>query len=284
MSRGKDEFGDRMKYYESMEAGRRFLPMLPVIARLDGKNFSRWTKGLKRPYDERMNELMKKVTVDLVTNTNANIGYTQSDEITLGFYSNSFKSQIFFDGRIMKLTSVLASMATAYFNDWAPKLIPEREGYLAYFDCRVWQLPNLVEGTNAILWRELDATKNSVSMAARHYYSHQQLHGLGRADMMDLLHAKGVNWNDYPVFFKRGVYVQRHKEIRKFTADEIEDLPEQHEARTNPNLEVERTDTLIMDDMPPLAKVINRTEVLFFGDDPIVESEWEDGHSEENSG
>jgi tRNA(His) guanylyltransferase len=271
MSKGKDEFGDRMKEYEMMEAGRRFLPLLPVVARLDGKNFSKWTKGLERPYDQRMSKVMVEVTKTLVDKTHACIGYTQSDEISLVYYSDDYKSQIYFDGRIMKMTSVLASIASVRFNIEAHIHLGAHTMFKppAYFDCRVWQLPNLTEAVNSFLWRELDCTKNSVSMAARHYYSHKQLLDLGRADMMDLLMDKGVNWQNYPVYFKRGTYVQRKKTIRRFTVDEIDRLPEKHEARTNPNLEFERSDVVVVD-MPPLAKVLNREGVIFRGESPTI--------------
>ncbi len=61
-----DALGDRMKSYESVEAGRRFLPLLPVLCRLDGKNFSKFTKGMNRPYDERMSKCMVETTKVLV--------------------------------------------------------------------------------------------------------------------------------------------------------------------------------------------------------------------------
>ncbi len=77
------DFGDRMKLYEAVESDRRFMPLLPVCARLDGKRFSKFTEGLARPYDKRMADLMCKTAAYLVEETNANIGYTQFDEISL---------------------------------------------------------------------------------------------------------------------------------------------------------------------------------------------------------
>lgn len=280
MSRGKDEFGDRMKMYEMAEAGRHFTPLLPIVARLDGKNFSKWTNDLQRPYDRRMSDLMIITTQYLVSHTGARIGYTQSDEISLVFYSDSIKSQIYFDGRIQKMTSVIAAMASVVFTKYTKHLLPTKyaiEWEHALFDCRCWQLPNLVEATNAILWREMDATKNSVSMLAQHYFSHKQLQDLGRADMMDLLMSLDppVNWNDCPNFFKRGTYVQRKKVSRKFTTEEIERLPEKHEARTNPDLEIVRSDVEVLD-MPPLSKVTNRVDVVIWGADPIIMTEKEE--------
>lgn len=77
-----DDFGDRMKLYEMAEAGRKFMPLLPVIARIDGRSFSKFTKGLERPYDIRLSKLMVATTKFLVQETNANCGYTQSDGAT----------------------------------------------------------------------------------------------------------------------------------------------------------------------------------------------------------
>ena len=50
--------GDRMKRYESAEASRRLPPGAPILARLDGRAFSTCTRGLERPYDERMSRVM----------------------------------------------------------------------------------------------------------------------------------------------------------------------------------------------------------------------------------
>lgn len=261
-----DDMGDRLKDFEQMEAGRKLLPTLPVCIRIDGKGFSRWTKGLQRPYDERMSNLMIATTKALVEETNALVGFTQSDEISLILYSDDYKKEIFFDGKIQKLVSVIASMATGYFNLLRPQFIPEKTD-VAFFDCRVWNVPNLTEATNTILWREFDATKNSISMAARHYYSHKQLDSKNGSEMQEMLFAKGVNWNDYPGFFKRGSYLRRVKKQTKFTIEEINNLPEHHEARRNPDLTIERSvvETITL---PPLSKVENRVDVLFFGAEP----------------
>jgi len=263
------EFGDRIKDYERQEAGRRFLPLLPVCARIDGKGFSKFSRGLDRPYDSRMSELMCQTMTYLTQETQACIGYTQSDEISLVWYSADAKSQIFFDGRIQKMVSVLASMTTAFFNANIPELIPSKEGIMAMFDCRVWQVPTLKEAANTILWREYDATKNSISMAARHYYSHNALYKKNGNEMQDMLLEKGVDWNDYPPFFKRGVFVQKRKVVRTFTTEELSFLPEKHEARSNPDLQVERTEYKRID-MPPFGGVTNRVNVIFSGATPEV--------------
>lgn len=264
-----DDMGDRMKLYEQAEAGRRLMPLLPAMARIDGRCFSGLTRGLERPYDVRLSRLMVETTRYLVEESNACTGYTQSDEISLAWLATDFNSQIFFDGKIQKMASVLASMATLCFNRLAPEYLPDAYHNRALFDCRVWNVPSVDEGANVFYWREIDATKNSVAMAARAYYSHREIDGKGRADMQDMLHAKGVNWNDYPAFFKRGTYIQRRIVSRAFTTDELERLPPKHEARRNPDLIIERTDYQAID-MPPLGRVVNRPQVLFFSAEPEV--------------
>jgi len=259
----------RMKMYEQSESGRRFMPLLPVIARIDGKCFHTYTRDLERPFDTGLSDLMIATTENLVQQTNAVIGYTQSDEITLIFYSDNIKSQIFFDGRIAKMTSVLASMTTAIFNDLVAIHLPQKMNWQpALFDCRVWTVPTKLEAINVLVWRELDATRNSIQMTAGAYYSHAQLMNKNTSQMQEMLREKGVNWNDYPPFFKRGTYVQRRKVQRKFTCDELEKLPPKHDAHKNPDLVVERTDInrLIM---PPIMRVSNRVGVVFYGQEPV---------------
>lgn len=278
-----DSFGDRMKLFEGQESDRRFLPMLPICARLDGRSFSGFTKGMQRPYDEHFSRLMIDTTKYMVEETNAKVGYTQSDEISLVFYSDKFESQVFFDGRIQKMTSVLAAMCSIKFNRLiqdmqichasidkkVTDLWVKKRQQMPIFDCRVWTVPSQVEACNTLIFRERDASRNSISMAASTYYSAKELFKKDSSEKQELLFSKGINWNNYPIHFKRGTYIQGKKIVRRFSADEMKNLPEKHEARKNPNLEIERTEIREMD-LPPLNKIINRIEVVFDGADPII--------------
>lgn len=282
-----DDMGERLKYYEGLNA-RELMPKLPVIIRLDGRAFHSFTSDMKRPFDEGLTGCMVSTMRYLVEETNAMIGYTQSDEISLVLYTPDTKSQVYFAGRVDKITSVLPALASLEFNaqvwqqDWG--LQDRKAGVLTVehterasrlserrpvFDCRVFNVPTLEEAANVLLWREQDATRNSVQMAAQHYYSQTQLHKKNTAEMMELLHAKGVNWNDYPSFFKRGTYLQKKRVVRAFKCDELEKLPAKHAARTNPDLQVERWDFQPID-MPPFGRVTNRVGVVFNGEAPLV--------------
>lgn len=268
-----------MKRYEGMEAGRRLMPLLPALARIDGRAFHSFTRGMGRPFDTAFSGCMVDTTAALVRDTGACMGYTQSDEITLAWLSSTTQSQIWFDGRVAKMTSQLAAQATLIFYRMVLERMPQYASRLPTFDARVWNVPNRAEGANVFLWREWDATKNSVSMAAAAHYSHKALMGRNSPQKHDMLHAKGVNWNNYPAVFKRGAYVQRRTVCMPFRADELEALPPKHAARTNPALVVERSVCSVLD-MPPLGAVTNREAVIFDGALPMTADHLPAGVSE----
>lgn len=263
----KDSFGDRMKFYESFETERRLMPLLPVVARMDGICFHNFCRKLNRPYDERLSNLMVALTIKLAKEFNANCGYTQSDEISLGWNIENYESEMFCDGKILKLNSHLASKTSVKFNKLLPDYMPEKVGEEACFDARIMNLPNPVEATNMFLWRELDAARNSVQMAGRSYFSHKQLHGKNGSAIQEMLfQEKGINWNDYPSFFKRGTFILRRKIIEK---PDLSKVPEKYRDRVNPDLPIEKSE-FIKYDMPPFSKVANRERVLFFGEKPVL--------------
>ena len=263
---GGDALGDRMKAYEARESDRRFLPMIPVCARIDGRNFSSLTCGMDRPWDQAMTDAMIETTKCLVAETHARVGYTQSDEISLVWLSERSDSSIFFDHRIAKMTSVLASFATAMFTRaliGGPRASWIRR--MPHFDCRTWSVPSRTEAANVFLWREQDATKNAISMAARAVYSHRELDHKSAPEMQEMLFAKGINFNDYPASFKRGTFVRRKVAMRELTADELARIPEQY----RPSGPVERSSVEPIK-MPRFGSVLNREAVIFDDADPEI--------------
>lgn len=264
-----DSLGDRMKLYENLECGRKLIPLVPIVARVDGRRFSSFTRGMDRPFDLRMQAAMLATARELAVETNASMAYTQSDEITLAWHSTDFKSQVWFDGRVCKMVSQLGALATLAFYRCVEETMPEYAQRLPTFDARVWQVPNRTEVANVFVWREWDATKNSITMAASTVYSDRELHGKTGSDKQEMLFQKGINWNDYPVAFKRGTYLQRRTVMKPFSSEELEKLPLKHAARSNPSLLVERSDWRAIE-MPILTTVINREDVIFAGACPIT--------------
>lgn len=225
MSNKKDSLGDRMKTYENVT--RTYLTRkLPVIIRLDGKAFHSFTRGFKRPFDEILVKSMQETMKYLCENIQGCVlGYTQSDEITLVLVDyQSRESDSWFGNNILKMVSVSASMATLEFNrtfhalcnDYLAKSEnPDEEAkYLwalskavakgAMFDSRVFTLPK-EEVVNCLIWRQQDATRNSIQSVGQANFSDKQLYKKSTDEIQDMLFVeKGINWNDYSTTLKRG--------------------------------------------------------------------------------
>lgn len=220
----KDSLGDRMKTYEAVS--RFYLTRrMPVIIRLDGKAFHTFTKGMKKPCDTILVRTMQKTMKALCENIQGCVlGYTQSDEITLVLVDyQTIDTCAWFDNQVQKMASVSASMATMYFNKFFREEVDQHMAwnvseeeykyadtlYLkldkAMFDARVFNLPK-EEVINCLIWRQQDATRNSIQAAGQYYFSHKELQGKSCNDIQDMLFLeKGVNWSeDYATVFKRG--------------------------------------------------------------------------------
>lgn len=246
----EDTLGDRMKAYENVESDRRAVLGQPLCARLDGRSFHTFTQGLGRPYDNRLTDLMVATTKHLVEETQAVLGYTQSDEISLMWYiPEGSCSQYLFDGRFQKLASILSAYASSYFVYNLASMIPEKAGQIPLFDCRVWQVPSLEEGYETFLWREKDAVKNAITMAASAHFSHKDLQGINGATKKEMLSGVGYPFEIMPARFRRGSYVQRVKTERMLTVDELAFIPEKH----RPAGPIERSEVKIVD-LPEIGK------------------------------
>jgi len=83
-------------------------------------------------------------------------------------------------------------------------------------------VPDEQEMINCMIWRQQDATRNSVEQYGRSMYSHTEMMNKNNAQVQDMMMAKGFNWNDAPTWTKRGVVVTKEKidwEIPIFTQD-----------------------------------------------------------------
>jgi tRNA(His) guanylyltransferase len=265
----RDDLGDRMKQYEAAQTDRRLNAIRqPVYARIDGRGFSKFTRGMVRPFDAEFHACMVATASHLVEKTNAVIGYTQSDEISLLWYLDGENpaQEMLFGGKVQKLCSILAGMATARFNNAVLASSDEfakNADKLPHFDARVFELPSKEEAANAILWRVLDAERNAVSMAAYHHLSHKQLHGVSRSGMVELLSDKGVTFNDYPESFKRGTFIRSEVYEAELPPEKLALIPEAKRP-TGPVLR-SRLRTF---HLPEVLKISNRVEVIFEDADP----------------
>ena len=237
MSNKRDPLGDRMKESYENRSKTYLVRRMPVIIRLDGKAFHTFTKHLQKPYDEVFHNAMNSTMKYLCENIQCcKLGYTQSDEITLLLTDyDTLDTDAWFDNNVQKICSISASLATWAFNTffaeevnvWAAKnnispmeyLNEGKDEYLlklhkayrnacikgAMFDSRCFNIPES-EVTNCFIWRQQDATRNAIQMLGQCHFSHKELQDKSNNDIQDMLMTqKGINFNDMPIEFKRGV-------------------------------------------------------------------------------
>lgn len=242
----KDSLADRMKQYEVVN-DMILVPKIPFIIRVDGKNFSTYTRGFKKPFDKIMGKTMREVATKLCEEIpGAVLGYTQSDEITIICkYTDRIVSQAWFNGRVRKIETIAASKATKWFNklftenvvnyeiEFRQKIssydidkdayrkydtVLRKKAGMAEFDARVFNVPEW-DCINNIIWRQQDAIRNSVEMVGHANFSNKELHKVNCEGIKKMLkEQRGIDWEkDFNSYQKYGAFcyrVETQREIK----------------------------------------------------------------------
>lgn len=235
-----DSLGNRMKEFYENRSKTYLTRRTAVMIRIDGCHFHTFTRGLKKPYDKIFITAMQRTTQSLCESIQGcKIGYVESDEISLLLTDyDDLKTDAWFDYSVQKICSVSAAMATMYFNRYFAEevehysrltsypLSEEDSDYLnllrkkidlgGYFDARAFNIPES-EIANYFIWRQNDASRNSIQGLGHAYFSQKELHAKNGSQIQDMLHEqKGINWNDCTPVEKRGTAV-----IRKEVTEDI---------------------------------------------------------------
>jgi tRNA(His) 5'-end guanylyltransferase len=199
-----DELDKKMRVFETAH-DYCVLPELFMVARIDGRSFTRLTKEVHRfdaPFDLTFRDYMVETTKHLMNcGFRVTYGYTQSDEISLLFHLQETS----FSRKVRKYNSVLAGEASARFSILL--------GDVASFDCRMIELPNQSLVIDYFRWRNEDAARNALN--AHCYWAlrndgktpqsaTEALHNLSVSDKNELLFQYGINFNHLPAWQKRG--------------------------------------------------------------------------------
>ncbi len=149
-----DDLDRKLRVFETA-ADVCVLPGIHMVARLDGRSFTRMTREVQHfeaPFDLRMRAYMAATTEHLMQcGFRVVYGYTQSDEISLLFHLDEDAQQ----RKLRKYHSILAGEASAKFS----LLL----GAVAAFDCRISQLPTAGLVVDYFRWRNEDAHRNALN-------------------------------------------------------------------------------------------------------------------------
>lgn len=228
----KNSLEARMKKYEKI-TNFQISPRTYTIIRFDGRGFSKYTKGMNKPFDKVFSDAMNAAAIAIGKSFHGKLVYTQSDEISILLTDiDNIDSELPFDGKIQKLASIGATIVANAFNkslinniiatgDDNDKIIGLIQQFsFGEFDARVFSIPDFREVSNYFIWRQQDCTRNSISMAAHAVkgLSHKDRENKNTTELQELLFQNGINWNDYPEKYKRGVIVIREKYKKEVVA------------------------------------------------------------------
>jgi tRNA(His) guanylyltransferase len=212
-----ENISDRMKNYEFV-SDQELMRRVPVVIRIDGKNFSRVTSKALKPYDHLLSELMVNTAQYVASEIQGCcFHYTQSDEISLILRNDqTLDTEPYLGNRIQKITSIVASMATRGFDkslsamDEKPTLVGD-----VIFDARVFTMPSLHECVNYLIWRQQDCLRNAISGATQTHLSKKlgkktafnRLIGMKSSEKVQILQDEcGIDFDDdLPTGFRLGI-------------------------------------------------------------------------------
>lgn len=202
---------DRMEYFKNI-FDYKLTPNSYVIAHIDGRSFSKLVKNrFNLPFDADFIDMMNQTAAYICKNVQGcKVAYVQSDEISLIITDfDTINTDSFFGYRLCKMQSIIASLATAKFNQlYMLYLITHKdittddvfsEKYIAQFDCKCFNVPTYNDAFAWIKYRQNDCIRNSKEQAAQTYLNHKQLLKLTSDEQIDLLKTeKNIDWNEYP--------------------------------------------------------------------------------------
>lgn len=233
-----DDFDKQMRVYEQ-SIDQKILPDMYMVARLDGRGFTKFTKEMKfeKPFDEEFRNMMNKTVEYLMTKSGFRFlyGFTESDEISLLFAPDDQT----FGRKVRKLNTTLAGEASAYFTALFNSYRSARrcvagEVRICTFDCRIAPLPSKERVADYFLWRQEDANRNALNGWC--YWTLRKngkskgettsiLSGKGTAFKNELLFQNGINYNDVPGWQKRGTgFIFEKKEKKGYNPKEDKEV------------------------------------------------------------
>lgn len=222
---------DKCLYYRGL-SDYKLMPNSYVMVCIDGRSFSHLIKNkFDKPFDDNFIDMMNETAKYVCENVQGcKFAYVQSDEVT--FVLTDFDTPTtdsFFNYRLCKMQSIIASLATSKFNQLMtaykidrmtdeygnkPKLCSQEFAHIVgdmqlyQFDCRCWNVPNVNEVFAYFLYRQIDCVRNSKQQTAQTFLAHKELMGKNTDEQIELLKSeKSIDWNTFPDNYKYGRFL-----------------------------------------------------------------------------
>ncbi len=243
------ELGDLCK---TREIELRTLDVIPstshFIIRVDGRSFSKFTQNFTKPFDDIIAHVMTDAAKAVCADLKCTFAYTESDEITYVFKSKQGENfQHTFGGKVAKLITTCAALTSVAFYKAIMGRCP-MIATLPHFDARLVDVVDRNESNarlmRAVVWRQNDAIRNSVSMVAQSKFSHRELQGVNTVNKLAMIEERcdqqgGLRWWQYSSRHTKGTFIYLKTTEREFTEHELAAIPES--CRPDPGTRFMRT-------------------------------------------
>ena len=202
---------ERMKKYEAVN--QTYLDHdKPVIIRIDGKKFSKFTRAFNKPFDEIINKCMAITAEKLFSEIHGcRFVFTSSDEINLILLPCESP---YFKNNIQKISSITSGLATLYFNEELYKQGVTDKLFMASFDSRCFNSSE-DEIVNYLIWRQSNSHSNAINTTARSYLTAKQME---RKSIEQLFEELGDTLRNHldslPTSFRNGISVFKREDQR----------------------------------------------------------------------
>lgn len=207
---------ERQEKYEEV-SDQEMLPHLPVIIRLNIKNYKKISEELDKPYSVVFGDLMAETLLYVITSIqDAVFGFTYQDEINIVLRNDLIKdTKPWFNNNVQKIVSTVASAATLGFIESQDLIENEEILDPALFEAKVFAVPSLPEVVNYLVLRQSYCMGNALTEAVSYELAkkigkaktHILLKDKSYSQKKDILLQKcGIDFIDfYPKSFYRGM-------------------------------------------------------------------------------
>lgn len=209
----EDSLGDMMK---ALEADATYLhdASKPLYVRLDGRSFSKLTRKVAKPFSISFTHAMINATYCLMHEFSADIGFVQSDEISIGFLPRPTVEGFCypFKGKQAKIQSVLASHLTWLFTEEIKSVIGAADMPIN-FDARSISM-SYEDMALMFMWRHKDATRNAILQYAHNcgHISKKELDGVKTHEVLSMIgELPGMDWDAVIKNFRMGTFITADK-------------------------------------------------------------------------
>ena len=213
---------DRIEEYIN-RCDHKLLSRVPIIIVINGRNFAKVTQLLDKPYCPKFAECMLSTTLRLCTDIEgALFAYQHNDEIVVVTRNDqNNETNPWYDNRSQKICSVTAAIATLHFHKHATSLQLNTAGD-AVFTAQVFEVGTVAEAINTLIYKQQQNFHTSIQSACLYNLLSKydknaikdMLAGLSIDEKVDLLSQEcQVNFNDYPISFRRGAAVYKVPKI-----------------------------------------------------------------------